>query len=114
MMKVDRPDNGKPLSGKKRISGSAASSDGSSFADSLSSLSASDESAASASLSGLTGTQATSSLDMILAMQGGASDDDAAQKRAKMRAEALLRHLDAIHAGLVMGGDPKGQLDRIV
>lgn len=110
MMKVDRPDSGKALSGKKRISGSAASSDGSSFADSLSSLSASDEAGGAASLSGPAGTQATSSLDMILAMQGSAGDDDAAQKRAKMRAEALLRHLEAIHGGLLMGGIPKASL----
>lgn len=104
-MKVEGPLTPK-VGGVRRKSATDPAS-GESFASALE-----DESVASATApAGLSGTSASAAVSTILALQGlEAEEGDAAQARAKNRAEDLLRKLDLLRLDLLSGGIPKAHL----
>ncbi len=100
-MKVEGPNPLRAPAARRKV-GDGSSGD---FASAL------DSGEESASSSGVTGAARTSASGSLLALQGvHAEEGDAAKRRARQRAEDLLRKLDQLRTGLLLGAIPRSHL----
>ena len=60
------------------------------------------------------GVSSISQLDALLSLQeAGDGTSEEAQKKARLRAEALLDHLEQVRLGILMGGIPRAALQQL-